>query len=67
MVTSNANESATPNSNVLKMTKMNDDKVQVVESQEEQPALKQRTKFKLYMIVVAEFVNIQIGLSISSG
>lgn len=47
---------------VVEMTKMNDDKVRAVQSQEEEPAYKQRTKFRLYMIVVAEFVSNQIAL-----
>lgn len=65
MAVSNAIESDVQTSDVVvEMTKMDYGRAQAVESEEEQPLIKQRTKFRLYMIVVAEFVNIHIASSL---
>jgi len=66
MVNSITNESHANDSNTLEMIKMDQETVQTVESQEEPSAAKKRSKFRLYMIVVAEFVSNYWPLSLAS-
>jgi len=57
MANSIMNESHAQDGNTLGMIKMDHETVQTVESQEEPQPAKKRSKFRLYMIVVAEFVS----------
>jgi len=53
-------------SNTFEMTKMDQEMVQAVESPEDRQSSKQRSKFRLYMIVAAEFVSNQCSIPLIS-